>query len=85
MGMFWCTVSKAKAGSPPLPAFHMCLTLRPLTRRSCALVVGYVMLKQQLSFQAAHDEVERARPLISLNRGFATQLQHLGERMKQGT
>ena len=41
------------------------------------MAVAYLMLKHNLRFKEAHEKVEAARPLISINDGFQRQLKEL--------
>ncbi|XP_054874247.1 dual specificity protein phosphatase 19-like isoform X2 [Amphiprion ocellaris] len=44
--------------------------------RSSSIVIGYLMLREELSFDDAYDQVKQARPSIRPNPGFYQQLQN---------
>ncbi|KAM3606798.1 uncharacterized protein V6R79_023380 [Siganus canaliculatus] len=43
--------------------------------RSSSVLIGYLMLREGLSFDAAYDQVKQARPSVRPNPGFHQQLQ----------
>lgn len=45
--------------------------------RSATVVIGYLMCKEGLSYNAAYNVVAEARPWINPNPGFVMQLRHL--------
>lgn len=44
--------------------------------RSSSVVIGYLMLREGLTFDDAYGQVKLARPSIRPNPGFYAQLQH---------
>ncbi|XP_026164916.1 dual specificity protein phosphatase 19-like [Mastacembelus armatus] len=44
--------------------------------RSCSIVIGYLMLREGLSFDDAYNQVKLARPSVRPNPGFYQQLQN---------
>lgn len=49
--------------------------------RSATFVIAYLMWKQSLSFEAAHDQIRRARPICNPNTGFTCQLLLLAKKL----
>lgn len=43
--------------------------------RSSSIAIGYLMWREELSFEDAYSQVKMARPSIHPNRGFHQQLQ----------
>lgn len=49
--------------------------------RSATFVIAYLMWRQSLSFEAAHDLIRQARPICNPNTGFTCQLLLLAKRL----
>lgn len=46
--------------------------------RSASILIGYLMSREQLSYEAALAELQAVRPQVQPNAGFALQLQEWG-------
>jgi len=49
--------------------------------RSATMAIAYLMWRQGLSFEAAHEKLRRSRPICNPNTGFICQLLMLGKRL----
>jgi len=49
--------------------------------RSATMAIAYLMWRQGMSFEAAHEKLRKARPICNPNTGFTCQLLTLGKRL----
>eukprot|EP00930_Biecheleria_cincta_P069584 TRINITY_DN57302_c0_g1_i1.p1 TRINITY_DN57302_c0_g1~~TRINITY_DN57302_c0_g1_i1.p1 ORF type:complete len:770 (-),score=115.83 TRINITY_DN57302_c0_g1_i1:190-2499(-) len=60
---------------------HVLVHCREGVSRSATFVIAYLMWRQNLSFEAAFDQIRQARPICNPNTGFTCQLLLLAKRL----
>ena len=52
--------------------------------RSSSMIIAYLMIRNKVKYQEAHDLVKKKRPIICPNRGFVNQLKELERFLESG-